>query len=133
MNSKPTVEQLAMVAAMLGAKPSAGKAVKRALQLFDAASKLLRADEPAWKKQEAQMDATFEDIKKNVPDLHGISISEALEHFKKNPAGKPIKSEGGFLRALQRGNFAFKSNGHQRLVRHTRARDSLGWRNGSAK
>jgi citrate lyase beta subunit len=73
MKFKPTVEQLATWAAMLDAKLSPDEAVRRALQLFEAADRLLRADEIADEKEEEELRAQYEDFTENFPDGRGLS------------------------------------------------------------
>src|SRR5437016_4984446 len=72
MSNKPTIEQLATVAAMLDGKLSPDDAVKQALQLFEAADRLLRAEEIAEEKE-------FDELQAEAARLASIGLGSRDE------------------------------------------------------
>jgi hypothetical protein len=107
MSVKPTVEQLATVAAMLDAKLPPDEAVKQALQLFDAADRLLRADEIADQQAEEQVKNKAE--REALAGLGGreemFSMSEAFDLYKEFAEAQgvktPLKTKAGFIKAMR--------------------------------
>jgi len=118
MSVKPTAEQLATVAALLDAKLPPDEAVKQALQLFDAADRLLRADEIA--DQQTEDHAKNEAEREASAGLDGreemFLMSEAFDLYKELAEARgvkaPLKTEAGFIKAMRAARLTTIRNWH---------------------
>jgi hypothetical protein len=109
MENKPTVEQLTAVAATFNANLSPDQAVHRALQLFEAADKLLRADEIAGEREDQDLKNELQRRESVGLGRHAekITLTEAFlvqQEIANHRKSKPFKTERGFIQAMRDAN-----------------------------
>ena len=108
MNSTPTPEELAAIAAKLDPKLSPDEAVERAHALWAAADKALSATQIADEEEERKLRVKTEILERvglNLWDDEGISLSQAFKVQQDIPSRvgvSPYKTEERFVAALRK-------------------------------
>ena len=101
MESKSTAEHISLLAATVAGKEgSVEDAVARAVALYEAADRTLRAEEIADDAAMQNAYAEAEKIEALVPSGKRMTIAEGWERFDGKLGGKRFKTPGGLERAM---------------------------------